>query len=181
MIQTSDLVAHPAFAPEIVRNVTAGCDIVGPWLQLEWRVSPHSGVVLPSHLSTGRANDLWLTTCFELFIKTREGSSYSEFNFAPSGQWAAYDFTDWRAGMADRPLSHDPAITVKQGNGSLVCKAALPLADLPCLPADLSLTCVVEEQGGAKSYWAVAHANPDKPDFHDASCFGFTLGPPHAL
>lgn len=120
-------------------------------------------------------------TCFELFAKPRGSGSYSEFNFAPSGQWAAYDFSDWREGMADRPLSHDPVISIEQGGDELVCKVTLPLSDLPGLPADLSLTCVIEEQGGGMSYWAAAHGKPDRPDFHDPACFGFSLGPPHTL
>jgi hypothetical protein len=29
---------------------------------------------------------------------------------------------------------------------------------------------VLEEKDGTKSYWALAHPNPDKPDFHLADC-----------
>ena len=180
-MQTRELVAHGAFPPDRVRQVTSACGIVGGWLQLGWVVCPSASLILPDKTEAGRASDLWKTTCLELFVKTRGASAYSECNFALSGQWAAYDFCNWREGMADRPLSHDPIITVDNGSEAMVCKVALPLSDLPDLPADIALTCVLEEQGGAISYWAAAHASPDKPDFHDASCFGFSLGPPHAL
>jgi len=33
-----------------------------------------------------------------------------------------------------------------------------------------NMTAVIEEEGGAKSFWALAHAS-GKPDFHDAACF----------
>jgi hypothetical protein len=35
----------------------------------------------------------------------------------------------------------------------------------------LGLSAVLEEKDGTKSYWALAHPNPDKPDFHLADCF----------
>jgi len=35
---------------------------------------------------------------------------------------------------------------------------------------DLSLSVVLEETDGTKSYWALAHCS-DKPDFHAPDCF----------
>jgi hypothetical protein len=35
---------------------------------------------------------------------------------------------------------------------------------------------VLEEQDGTKSYWAIAHPDPDKPDFHHPDCFAAQLG-----
>ena len=35
----------------------------------------------------------------------------------------------------------------------------------------LGLSAVLEEKDGAKSYWALAHADLGKPDFHVADCF----------
>jgi hypothetical protein len=35
----------------------------------------------------------------------------------------------------------------------------------------LGLSAVIEEKDGTKSYWALAHPNPDRPDFHLADCF----------
>jgi hypothetical protein len=41
----------------------------------------------------------------------------------------------------------------------------------------MGLAAVIEEQGGVKSYWALAH--PDaKPDFHAPACFAATLPAP---
>ena len=33
------------------------------------------------------------------------------------------------------------------------------------------LSAVLEESDGTKSYWALAHCDPEKPDFHLADCF----------
>lgn len=152
--------------------------IVGPWLQLRWRVEGAGKLVLPPFTGRMRADGLWQSTCFEMFVRRKGGSAYAEYNLAPSESWAAYDFTGWREGMADRELSHEPVITPRKGSNLLIFDAALPLADLPSLPSELSLACVLEEEGGIKSYWAMAHGSVDKPDFHDAACFAATLAPP---
>lgn len=44
----------------------------------------------------GRGDRLWEQTCFEAFIAPRGATAYVEFNFSPSGQWAAYAFSDYR-------------------------------------------------------------------------------------
>jgi len=36
---------------------------------------------------------------------------------------------------------------------------------------------VIEEEGGVKSYWSLAHA-ADAPDFHDPACFALALAAP---
>ena len=115
-----------------------------------------------------------------MFVWPHGGASYAEFNFSPSEAWAAYDFTAWREGMAERAISHDPVITPRSGRQVLIMDVALPLADLPAFPAALSLTAVIEEEGGHKSYWAMAHGDRGKPDFHDPACFAATLEPPEA-
>ena len=40
---------------------------------------------------------------------------------------------------------------------------------------EFGLSAVLEETDGTKSYWAVAHPDGDKPDFHDAVCFAAHL------
>jgi hypothetical protein len=104
--------------------------------------------------------------------------AYSEFNFAPSERWAAYDFTGYRAGMTERATPRAPVITPRRGRDVLICDVALPLAALPSLPVRYGLTAVIEEAGGVKSYWAVAHR--ERPDFHDPACLAGVLAAPVA-
>src|SRR5262249_36502234 len=54
---------------------------------------------IPPITSATRADELWRTTCFEAFVRTSASSGYYEFNFAPSTQWAAYEFSRYRSGM----------------------------------------------------------------------------------
>jgi hypothetical protein len=179
-MQTHLLVAHPAFPPAAVQAVEGKWGIVGSWLQLRWRIEGAARVKLPPFTGRKRADELWQTTCCEMFIWPAGGESYTEFNFSPSEAWAAYDFSSWRQDMVERPVSHDPVISPRGGRNMLIVDVALPLGDLPPLPAALSLTAVIEEQSGTRSFWALAHGNPERPDFHDPACFGARLAPPEA-
>ena len=176
-MQTHELAYHRAFVPLEVTSVEAKWETVGPWLRLRWRVEGAGRLVLPRFAGRVRQDELWQTTCFEMFVQPAGGRPYAEFNFSPSEAWAAYDFADWREDMALRDMSHDPVITPRKGRQTFIFDVALPLADLPALPAALSLTAVIEEEGGVKSFWAMAHGQ-DKPDFHDPACFAATLAAP---
>lgn len=124
--------------------------------------------VIPESAEPMRARDLWQTTCFEAFLRALGEESYREWNFAPSGEWAAYDFTSTRTGMQDAEAA-DPYIRMEDNFTWWALGASI------AVPADtnweLGLSAVLEEKDGTKSYWALAHPNPERPDFHDPGCF----------
>jgi len=120
-------------------------------------------VTIPPSLSPMRADELWKSTCFEAFISTGK-TSYAELNFAPSGQWAAYSFTNYREGMRELDIA-PPKISFARNR--LV--AAVELAARP--GSALNLTAVIERKDGVRSYWALAHPKGRVPDFHARDCF----------
>ena len=95
-----------------------------------------------------------------------------EYNFSPSGAWAAYQFTGYRAGMrpiveaarrsTPRNRAADSTLAASAGSRWLRC----PRRD------GLRLGCraVIEDRDGALSYWALRHPS-EKPDFHNADRF----------
>lgn len=128
-----------------------------------------------------RADRLWQHTCFEAFISVKGQPAYYEFNFTPSGEWAAYAFRRYREGA---PLGDDkftPVITVRSAKGSLDLDVVINLDRLLKMSPRLQLRCgisaVVEEKGGMLSYWAVKHP-PGKPDFHHPDAFALELEAP---
>lgn len=177
-MQTHLLTAHPLHPPVAVTSVEA--NVIGTddnWLRLRWRVDGARALVVPPFAGRGRADGLWSATCFELFLKPGEGPAYCEFNLSPSERWAAYDFSSYRQGMAERPLAREPQTAMRLGRAFAVFDAAIPVAALPEGDCGMNLAAVIEEQGGVKSYWALAH--PDgPPDFHDPACFTATLPAP---
>jgi hypothetical protein len=151
----------------------------------------------PAHLAlryvvTGRIGDLrvppastlapgqrlWEHTCFEVFVATMPLAAYSEFNFAPSRQWAAYQFSSYRKGRTVTSEARAPAIDVQTSAGRYELQASLPLDGLDGLPADapwqLGISTVIEEANGSLSYWALAHP-VGKADFHHSDCFALEL------
>jgi hypothetical protein len=133
-----------------------------------------SGLRLPSIVTPARADELWRHTCFEAFLSVPSHTGYYEFNFSPSTQWAAYRFSDYRAGMAAFEIE-PPKIEVTSTTETYMLRASLGLKQQDLAQgARLGLSAVIEEIDGNKSYWALAHA-PGKPDFHRTDCFTHEL------
>lgn len=117
----------------------------------------------------GRIDELWRTTCFEAFLRAQGVEAYREWNFAPSGSWGAYDFNSRRAGMTQAEGASPPYIRTEDNLTWWALGATIALDAQT--PWQLGLSAVLEEKDGTKSYWALAHPNPEKPDFHDPDCF----------
>lgn len=132
---------------------------------------------LPERTLSGRADGLWKTTCFELFLRAPGSEGYAELNFSPSTQWAAYALASYREGMRDLPLEIDPVIE-QIGPESGFPYGMQVEVDLSAVagftPLCANLTAVIEEADGTRSYWALAHP-AGKPDFHDPACFVLEL------
>lgn len=131
--------------------------------------APIARFKIPEAAEPGRANELWRTTCFEAFLRQMGEDAYREWNFAPSGDWAAYDFTGYRQDMADAEIPSEPYIR-KEDNFIWWALGATIAVDAHNV-WQLGLSAVLEEKDGTKSYWALFHANPEKPDFHDPASF----------
>jgi hypothetical protein len=125
--------------------------------------------------TTAPTAGLWRHTCMELFVARAASGTYLEFNLAPSGQWAAYRFSGYRAGMAPLTGIRAPRLERRTQADQLLLSAdvALP-AEFGATALRLGLTTVVEDARGILSYWALSHA-ADQPDFHQPDSFGFEI------
>jgi len=175
-LQIHRLTAHPAQPPSRVTGVQAVSQFLKDGtLFLRWRIDGARQVVLPPYAGSGRADDLWRTTCFEMFLDMGEGR-YREFNFSPSGRWAAMDFASYRVKLGDAELGDWPETSVERGDVIVTGAVRVPREALGGASRG-ALTTVVEEEDGVLSFWAGAH-HKDQPDFHDASCFTLDFSPP---
>jgi hypothetical protein len=178
-----DLRRHPSTRAEAVRAIqvlvrrSASAE-----LRMTFRLDGDiSRIRVPSPCMPRIATQLWQHTCFEAFIAVEGQSAYHEFNFAPSGEWAAYAFCGYRNGG---PLANEtmrPHIAVRSTGGRLELDALVRLDLLSALHPHASLriglSAVIEASDGL-SYWAIHHPG-DKPDFHNADGFALLLEPPH--
>ena len=172
------LCCHPATPAPTVRSVEV------------WAEWPPSGalflryclrgdmarLLIPEPKDSARTDLLWEHTCFEAFIGLRGSPAYREFNFSPSGQWAAYAFADYRQ-RVELPGVKTPQITARLFAGRLELDAIVPAEALPDNTGganwQLGLTAVVESADtvdGAHSYWALKHP-AERPDFHRREAF----------
>ena len=170
---THRLVAHPDFPPRSVRGVSVQWVETGHALRLRYRVDGHEALVVPPFAGRGRADELWRTTCFELYLQPQGEIGYIEFNFSPSQRWAAYNFDDYRSGMEPRPLSAEPVGEAATGERLFVQDVLLDTAALPEKPWSIGLSAILEEADGTISYWALAHG-AGRPDFHHPQGFALT-------
>ena len=158
------LVRHLATPCEAVSAIEVEATRPAPGrLALTYRVTGDAArLVVPPPTAPARTDELWRTTCFEAFVRPDGGEAYCEFNLAPSGAWAAYRFGGYRAGMAPlETVAPAVAFVVTDTGCELAAALELPAAG----PVRLGLSAVIEERGGRKSYWALAHAG-ERPDFH---------------
>ena len=133
---------------------------------------------IPANSSPRRADRLWEHTCFEAFIRADSDPSYYEFNFSPSGEWAAYSFRSYRDGEPIQNESCSPEIVVRRETDRIELDAVVRLNRLPAIRLGsllhIGLSAVIEAKDGTLSYWALKHPVA-KPDFHHSDSFALEL------
>ncbi|OYX49031.1 MAG: hypothetical protein B7Y90_08910 [Alphaproteobacteria bacterium 32-64-14] len=153
----------------------------GGVLRLDYVASGRiADLLVPPPAPPQRADKLWEHTVFEVFVRRPGEPGYVEFNFAPSGAWAAYRFTSQRRGMSNLEEFQDMPITLDAGMSSLSLAVKLDLGVLPDFAGDtpwsIGISTIIEESNGRKSYWALAHPQ-GKADFHHPDSFALDLPP----
>jgi hypothetical protein len=158
--------------------VSATCE----GLRLVYTVAGHIAALrIPGATKPGPADGLWQRTCLEAFVAADGDAAYREFNFSPSGQWAAYRFASERvrAAMAENAEA-PPDMQRSVSADRLTLTAELPWNALPAHAPVLciALSAVIEEANGRLSHWALHHP-AERPDFHHPAgrCLRLALPP----
>ncbi|NMG53830.1 DOMON-like domain-containing protein [Aromatoleum aromaticum] len=176
------LLPHPRTPCPAVEALEVQVDVApGGTLGLRYRL--HGDLArlrIPSPRPVARVDGLWAHTCFECFVAAPGTGAYREFNFSPSGEWAAYAFRAYRE--RDDEAVPAPAavacIVTHATGGRLELDVHLHAATLPAGNIDdlqLGLTAIIEDTDGKCSYWALRHPGP-APDFHLRDSFALTIG-----
>ena len=125
-------------------------------------------IAWPEPTASARADELWRTTCFEVFVATSDG--YREYNLSPSSRWASYSFDSYRNGMEPAPEGVvSKGIRFQGYNATLEAQIELPEG-----ACRLGFSTVLQTREGTMHYWALAHPS-DKPDFHHPDSFVLDL------
>ena len=131
-----------------------------------------------------RRDELWKSTCLELFLARPDSAAYLEMNVAPSGDWNLYAFDDYRKGMRAASGEVGLHVPIKTAEPYFRLVGAIRTnggGDVEGLLASRELvfgaTAVIEYRTGEREYWALSHAGA-KPDFHLRSSFTARLQRP---
>lgn len=174
------LAHHPETPCSLVHRI----DVAAGWVERETLSLAYnlrgdaSRLCIPPARPPGRADGLWRHTCFEVFIVAPGWPGYFEFNFSPSGEWAAYAFKSYRDGGPIEDGGLEPKVTTRRAVNGLELRATVPLdrllGKMPPTSLSLGLSAVIEAKDGTLSYWALKHP-PGKPDFHHRDSFALEL------
>jgi hypothetical protein len=167
------LVGHPAQPAAGVAGVDVELSIdAGGGVDLLLTIhGAAAGLRIPEPCTPAETDGLWRHTCAELFVAVAGDPAYREFNFSPSGQWAAYHFSAYRVRARRSGAVVVPRIALSRSAGRTAVAVTLPAAALPPSPRlQVGISLVLEASDGSLSYWALAHA-AGRPDFHRRETF----------
>jgi hypothetical protein len=163
---------HPMPA---VQSITVEMAFDDQQLTLRYTVTGQMDrLVFEAEKAAQRADKLWQKSCFEIFMRPVGERRYDEYNFASTGHWAAYGFTDRRHGMHDLNDVDPPHIKSNRSDNLFTLDVVMPHIRLPQTGVDIGLSVIVEDVDGAHSYWALAHPE-GQADFHNDACFALRL------
>jgi len=172
---TFSLQPHPATPCAVVRAIEVELQ-PSEGLALAWHIHADARALrIPPQRPALRREGLWRTSCCELFVRGG-GDAYREFNFSPSGEWAAYGFARYREGMQAIDVVA-PRCSLRLEAAAIVLEVALEASALPGAGDEtlrIGPCCVIEAADGSLSYWALAHPAA-RPDFHHAGSFALDL------
>lgn len=178
------LLPHPVSEPGAIQGLVEDLSVdvtrLDGKLVLLYRLTGElEALRLPEPRPSSRTDGLWRHTCFEAFIGRVGATEYWEYNFSPSGAWAAYHFTAYREGMEPLMKGAPPLLRLHAGEEQMQLEVTVDLSWLSRSSADaglrLGLSAVIEDRAQVLTYWALKHPG-EKPDFHHADGFVVELG-----
>ena len=129
-------------------------------LKLTYLVPDYADLVWPGYSGMVRRDELWLSTCFELFLGADGQSGYTELNVTPAGAWNCYQFDDYRSGMRPSQAWELQQLKADAGFLSATFRGRLSPSKIRFGPA-----AILQQMSSRLDYFAISH--DEQPDFHD--------------
>ena len=131
-------------------------------LKLTYVLPDINGLVWPDYSGILRANKLWSSTCFELFLGSMTQSGYIELNVTPAGDWNCYLFDRYRQGMRRGDAWELINVETHENIFTSIFSGRLKNNHIRIGPA-----AILQRKSSELSYFALSH--PEQPDFHDSA------------
>lgn len=114
-----------------------------------------------------RMDELWKSTCFELFLNVIGQNQYYEFNFSLDGFWNCYHFQGYRFPQPATASTDFEIESMKWSNNLL----EISLRNFSnYMQFNVGLTAVINDKKNQINYYALKHES-GKPDFHVKTSF----------
>ena len=143
-------------------------------LQVSYKIQGDlNQIILPSvKKQNQRQDNLWQTTCFELFLAIFNAPEYWEFNLAPTGDWNVYAFHRYRRGMKTAASFRELPFKVKQSDSVYELTTTIDLTTIISgnTSLELAVTTVIADTNHHLSYWAITHPGTEA-NFHRRDSF----------
>lgn len=122
-------------------------------------------LIKPPVSSLRRQQNLWKTSCFELFCKMLESEKYVEYNFSPYRAFSADVFKAYRKYENQHNSTTQVLIRSHITPYRLSCRVKIVTSNkINSQFSELS-PCMVLQTTQTQEFWALSHGS-QKPDFH---------------
>jgi hypothetical protein len=141
--------------------VTTDIEVNANNLMLRYSITATEDLIWPEFTALERKDELWKSTCLELFLSSPDDPSYLEINLSPCGAWNSYSFSGYRNGMTTQP---NVKLIEFDNEGPGVISACFQINQLPD-PVLLGPSAILSAKDGSLGYFSTTHG--DGPDFHN--------------
>jgi len=131
----------------------------------------------PPSVNPARKDELWKSTCFELFLGITNSPQYWEFNFSPSGEWNVYRMDAYRRiGFREETSIQRLQLEIQNEADGFVLNATVDLNPVfqQSQLLDVGIAAIIQTNDGNATYWALNHSAP-YADFHLRESFILAL------
>ena len=147
------------------------------WLKLNLHGELDQLFLPPMRGIPSQKDQLWESTCFELFMADHQTSRYYEFNISPTGDWNVFEFSDYRKNKTTMTDIFSPSIERSlYDSQNIQYSIGIPIFNEVKFFKKIGVSCVLKTLSGETHYWALDHPQ-QTPDFHDPR--SFTINLPH--
>jgi hypothetical protein len=141
--------------------VTTDIEVNANNLMLRYSIAVTEDMIWPEFTALERKDELWKSTCLELFVSSPDDPSYLEINLSPCGAWNSYSFSSCRKGMKTAPDVELVEFGI-ESHGVITASFLIPRLPDPVL---FGPAAILADKGGSLRYFSTRHG--ETPDFHD--------------
>ena len=113
-----------------------------------------------------RANNLWKSTCFELFIAPKENLNYWELNISSSTKWNFYAFDSYKENMREERDISIPNIEIVQKENLYFISCEFNLREIIPKQSNFNLAVILLDRNCVRHFYSI-NRKGGVVDFHD--------------